>query len=284
MSDPFFEREANILLSRQHSAVLFAHKKSAGQGEHFFLHLNNHVELYICLSGQTDYIVEDDYLSLKPGNVVVIRPHEVHVPVIRTAGVYERMYMLLPLDAFADLAFDPLPCYLAMKGHLLSLPPEKEKEFLKLLYQLSDLAAEKTDAGMKMAGLFLQSQGLLTGVQKNGEGEEALRSGIPRQLRNILQYIGLHVQEIDSVEALARHFYLSPQYLSTLFKKHVGVPVNQYLRIKKIALAKGYLEKGSSVSEACYECGFSDSSYFIKNFRQYVGMTPGQYRNMFRKK
>ncbi|MBQ8356791.1 MAG: helix-turn-helix domain-containing protein [Clostridia bacterium] len=288
MPESFFSKERNIHLSKNAAPVLLAHKRGPAHSERFFLHLNHHIEIYIYISGDTDYIVEDHYIPLEHGDIVVILPNEVHVPVIKAPGVYERFYMLIPLDAFSDFGFDPLTQYCSVKGHKIALPPEKKKEFLSLLYQISDLLDAEDTQGTRLltAGLLLQVQGVLSTFKskQNTPTEIEIPSEIPKHLRDILKHIGLHAQEIHSVEAIAKHFYISPQYLSTLFKKYVGVNVNQYLRIKKIALAKGFLENGSSVAEACYECGFSDSSHFIKNFKQYVGMTPKQYKNRVLKK
>ena len=52
-----------------------------------------------------------------------------------------------------------------------------------------------------------------------------------------------------------------------------------WIQAKKIALAKDLLDKGADVTEACYECGFNDCSYFIRVFKKYVGMTPLTYKN-----
>jgi methylphosphotriester-DNA--protein-cysteine methyltransferase len=66
--------------------------------------------------------------------------------------------------------------------------------------------------------------------------------------------------------------------MSALFSKHIGVTVREYLRIRKVGLAKQLLDGGASVTFACYESGFGDCSYFIKCFKQYTGLTPLQYK------
>ena len=46
----------------------------------------------------------------------------------------------------------------------------------------------------------------------------------------------------------------------------------------KIQYAKTLLQGGKSVTEACYDSGFSDCSYFISTFQKITGVTPGQYK------
>ena len=282
MSEEFFEKEIMLSLSKTRSPVLFAHKKNIGHPKSYLLHLNNYIEIYVYVSGDADYIVEGHYIPLTRGDVVVILPHEVHVPVIKSEGVDERFYMLLPFDAFADLEFDAFAHYRTSEGHRLPLSPQDKERLFGILYRISALhGAEDTQSTRLLAtALFLEAQSILSaaGGAKGSLPDVEIVSGIPKHLREILKHIGLHAHEICSVEELAQQFYLSPQYLSSLFKKHVGVNVNHYLRIKKIAMAKQLLEQGCSVAEACYECGFSDSSHFIKTFKGYVGMTPKQYK------
>lgn len=289
MSNEFFEKIFEIPLSIEQSPITFAHNKTTASPNGHFLHLNDHIELYVFISGDADYIVEDKYVPLKRGDVVVILPHEVHVPVIKSNCIYERFYMLLPLDAFAHFPFDPLSLFSMVKNHKISLPHEKRERFLSLLYQISNFSSltKEYSSRLETIGLFFQALSLISSeisMDSSSLDEVDSFSKLPLSLREILKYIGKYAQDIPSASAIAKHFFLSPQYLSTLFKKYVGVNLNNYLRIKKIALAKILLEKGYSVADACYECGFSDSSHFIKNFKSIVGVTPKQYKNSFIKK
>ena len=288
MSTDFFERKASIRFSPELPPILFSHERGRIRPENFFLHLNDHIELYVYIEGDADYIVEDHYIPLSHGDAVVILPHEVHVAVIKSPCVYERFYMLFPTKTLAAFPLDPTAYFSSLLHHKISLSEEKRSEFLRLLYRLSELCGKKNlpHTALTGMGLLLELQGLLQeeGAQSDAPFEPSLPPMLPDHLRDILKYVNLHAEEIVSVDAIAKHFYLSPQYLSAFFKKHVGVNLNEYLRIKKIALGRGHLEKGSSVAEACYACGFSDSSHFIKCFKKYVGMTPKQYKDAFLKK
>ena len=52
-----------------------------------------------------------------------------------------------------------------------------------------------------------------------------------------------------------------------------------YLNYQRIEHACYALSTGdAAVTDVAYACGFNDLSYFIKTFRKYKGVTPGQYR------
>jgi AraC-like DNA-binding protein len=44
-----------------------------------------------------------------------------------------------------------------------------------------------------------------------------------------------------------------------------------------ITLAKSYLCEGFSITEACYQSGFSDYANFIRSFTKTVGISPGRF-------
>ena len=94
-----------------------------------------------------------------------------------------------------------------------------------------------------------------------------------------MKYIDQNAAKIESVEELARRFGLSMPYLSSTFKSKIGTPIKSYIQAKKIAYAKELLDNDYSVTDACYECGFNDCSYFIKVFKRHIGVTPYRYKN-----
>ena len=94
-----------------------------------------------------------------------------------------------------------------------------------------------------------------------------------------LDHIDFHYQQNISLHKLATMFNVSDGYLSTSFKKEVGVSVTDYLNQTRIAHARWLLEStGASVQEISGQCGFSDGSYFTRIFKRYVGQSPLQYR------
>jgi AraC-like DNA-binding protein len=48
--------------------------------------------------------------------------------------------------------------------------------------------------------------------------------------------------------------------------------------MKKMSLAKEFLAKGETVSEACFNAGFDNYAYFITCFKKIFGVTPGKHK------
>ncbi|MEV5002133.1 helix-turn-helix transcriptional regulator [Nocardioides sp. LML1-1-1.1] len=81
------------------------------------------------------------------------------------------------------------------------------------------------------------------------------------------------------VDALARDVHLSSGYLSREFKKAYGEPPYSYLMTRRIERAMALLRRGDlSVTEVCFEVGFSSLGTFSTRFTELVGVSPSAYR------
>ena len=94
-----------------------------------------------------------------------------------------------------------------------------------------------------------------------------------------LHYITIHLHEKITLENAADAVGLSPCHLSRIFKKEVGMSIVDYVQKERVEAAKHMLvnsdETLASISQYLY---FSTQSYFIRIFKKYTGVTPGQYR------
>lgn len=86
-------------------------------------------------------------------------------------------------------------------------------------------------------------------------------------------------------ESVARHFRLSPNHISRLFKREGMVSFNDYVNYVRIHRAK-YLLKShrQTIDEISAACGFRDASYFCRVFKRKTNQTPGDYRESTRGK
>ncbi|HEK9385486.1 TPA: helix-turn-helix domain-containing protein, partial [Streptococcus equi subsp. equi] len=82
-----------------------------------------------------------------------------------------------------------------------------------------------------------------------------------------------------TLKSLSSQLGFSPNYLSVLIKKDLGLPFQDYLiqeRLKKAKLL--LLTTDLKVYEIAEQVGFEDINYFSQRFKQLVGMTPRQYK------
>ncbi|MBM4152916.1 MAG: helix-turn-helix transcriptional regulator, partial [Kiritimatiellaceae bacterium] len=115
--------------------------------------------------------------------------------------------------------------------------------------QLSDVVAEALDDFMR--NLYLQ------GSSRTNE-----------TVANIMTFLGDHFHEPVTLEMLANETGLSTFRIAHLVKEITGKTVLQHVTQLRIREAQRLLEQSElSCTEVAYESGFSDQSYFIKQFR-----------------
>ena len=96
----------------------------------------------------------------------------------------------------------------------------------------------------------------------------------------VQQYIGEHYCDPNlNISQTALHFHMSPTALSATFKNETGKSLLMAINEVRIENAIKYLEQGCSVAETAEKVGVSESSSFIRLFKKYVGITPGQMKN-----
>jgi len=86
---------------------------------------------------------------------------------------------------------------------------------------------------------------------------------------------------LPSVAYFARELNLSASYFGDLIKKETGKTAQEYIQGKLIDVAKEKIfDQTKSVSQIAYDLGFKYPQHFIRVFKQRVGHTPSEYRNL----
>ena len=99
--------------------------------------------------------------------------------------------------------------------------------------------------------------------------------GTRSEVTKVKNYIYENYQEDLSIDMLAEKVYLSPGYLSSIFKQETGMNLNRFIKGYRMDKARELLEYSpKKISQIAREVGFSNNSYFCRSFREHFGMTP----------
>ncbi len=110
--------------------------------------------------------------------------------------------------------------------------------------------------------------------------EEAPAQEISWRMKRILRYIEDHYLESDlSLEQVADHFRITPQYLSGLFKKSGQKNFLTHLALLRVEKAKSLMTQSKlNLAEIAQRSGFTNYLALARAFQKYEGVTPGEYR------
>lgn len=92
-------------------------------------------------------------------------------------------------------------------------------------------------------------------------------------------YISANFMQHDlSVENIAKQLGINRQYLSRLFKAEYNMTMQEYLVHLRLQYGAIYLQRGCSVNQAAYLCGYEDVFNFSKMFKKKYGISPKDCR------
>ena len=110
--------------------------------------------------------------------------------------------------------------------------------------------------------------------------------GVPLTLSSGLfrDYIDAHYTEDLSLDLLAEKYNTSAQYIARLLKKELGMSFQSYLHTLRITKAKELLLNTSlSVQDIYIQIGYQSRNTFIRSFKALEGLTPSEYRHVWKK-
>ncbi|PGB02694.1 helix-turn-helix domain-containing protein [Bacillus toyonensis] len=150
--------------------------------------------------------------------------------------------------------------------------------FPEIAYTISDLFIQKLEEIHKNEAIppFLENALL--------EFAERVKNSTMQQHSkhiNVCQnYIFTHLYGDITLNTLAEIVTLNPSYLSSLFKKEVGISLNEYIQRAKVDESKKLMTyTRHSISEISTLLNFHDQSHFTKVFKKHTGISPKQFKN-----
>jgi AraC-like DNA-binding protein len=97
-------------------------------------------------------------------------------------------------------------------------------------------------------------------------------AGRARQARD---FILQHIDEMPSVDDVARRNGMSVSTLQRVFKRCFGMTVNEFVRTRRLEIARlSMIEDGVTVGEAAYQAGYSSAANFSTAFQRTFGYPP----------
>lgn len=153
---------------------------------------------------------------------------------------------------------------------------ELSGSLLRELHQM--IMQEREDLAKEETFYFLLEQLVAAGISKT-----SIEAKAP-PVRRVTEHLLGHYTEKVTLEELAAVACMNKYSLLRLFTKTEGITPYRYLETIRIGKAKELLAQDLEPAEVALMTGFSDQSHLSKFFKEVIGLTPGQYRNIFKVK
>lgn len=232
----------------------------------FALHTGGYVihcyDLTICVEGKMEYLHNGKPITLGSGDAIMIRQGD----------TIERFQTDIPTKyASINVRFDYDPG-IQLSGYL---PDCVNPEILYLLECFKrDFNNYTPHRRHRCLSLFSY---ICNNIHDTVYDKENPR------VREIKQYILRNLSGDLSLETIAGEVHITPQYMCTLFKKHTGVTVVNFILKERIDLAKRLIASlYEPISKIALQCGFEDYYYFSHTFKKLTGVSASNYRKSIR--
>lgn len=273
----------NIEIEEMNPTFLFAWKgKRLGDEKNY--HSHDYPEMAYILSGEGKYKINDVIYDISEGDLLIFNPGTMHQALLgENRNPATEFFVGFTDVQFAGYAPNCMP--MPEGAAVFHTKGELKQKLFKLCASI-----EAENAVCRQGRYFMLKsyliQILLLIIREQTEPVE-VKTGYSFESVNkkyvveqIVNYFEDHYAEKISLNQIAENMYLSPFYISKIFKSETGeAPIRHLINIR-LEKAKELLEqeRGGSIGEVAAQVGYEDAYHFSKLFKKKYGVSPSQIK------
>ena len=235
------------------------------------IHYHDMVEIYYLTCGVCDFLIDDKIYKIRQGDVVFVPQGIAHKTNYLSAN-HSRMLINCSADLIPKAAYDVIS-----QGTYVfrSVSHRGEIDFIfnRIKCEYYEQDALSDDALLaSLSYLFVR---VLRSCNSQAVSER--RMSCPEKA---VEFIKNNYANKIALSDVAEYCGVSNGHLSRMFKKQMGIGLNEYLYSLRLKRADEMLvnQTGFSISDVAFRCGFNDSNYFSSSFKRKYGISPSERR------
>lgn len=277
-----------------HTDLIVEYKKNSPRSFAWESHFHPGCELYFIHKGEGQILLDDRFYSLYPGCLVVINSLRLHYITPQSPSSFVRtvihflpswLHRTTPLPAKIDRLIS------GTDSLIMPLSQEEQARFRKETVRINDIYRKHRtvdafyEAELQTRLLYILFELLRWAENKPAVTAESTAAGHKNSVlaERMIRFIAGRVYKEFNLALLQQEFHFSLDHLTHYFKENTGVSPVRFWRICRIKEAKRLLLHTSlPVKEIAARLNFGTSQYFSQTFKQWVGLSPREFRRTVR--
>lgn len=248
-------------------------------------HSHDYIEILYLYSGEGRYEIDGVTYDVAAGNLLIINPGVTHANIVTNPDNPLTILALGLCDVkFMDMA--PNTITFETQTPVLQAGSELQNHIISIFFRILAEKEQQCLGKYDMMRLYL-GQILLHIIREYKNPAQTLVSKPSftshrknHVVQTIMDYMEGHYAEKISLDGIASNMYLSPIYISKIFKEKTGESPIQYLIKIRLRNAVRLMKEHPdySIRQIAQEVGYDDAYHFSKIFKKHMAATPKDYR------
>lgn len=233
---------------------------------HFRLHSHDEYEIFMFIEGDSRYIVEDKVYTLEPGDVLIIRKHEMHRIFHNSQTKYDRFVIMVSPQFFIEKnCIEYEEAFLENmkhKGNKIDSRTVYSSGLYDAIMRLKKYSHDFTCCYSPVTDSVIVEILYIINKTVSFSNPDLKNS----QVMNVISYINSNYTQEISLDSLAEKFFISKYHLCRIFREATGHTIHSYIRSKRLIYASELIKNGKNMTEAAMLSGFKNYSSFYRAY------------------
>ena len=235
-------------------------------------HYHSLYEIYFLLEGNCTYFINNKVYNVQSGDIVIVPDGFIH------HSRYDNTnHSRILINCTSRYIPASIRSYIASENYLYRNPSvtDEIKNILEKIeneYTLKDSLSEEIISCHTHSLFYLLIRNADTCLDVDSRN---------KVIEQAVAYIRENFASDVSLSFIAEMFSVSPEHFSRMFKKETGLGFSKYLNSLRLQHAEQLLRttRKPNITKIAESCGFEDSNYFSKKFKEVYGISPKKVQN-----
>ena len=226
-------------------------------------------EITYVIEGKMDCLIENVIYPVMKGDVMIFMPDEMHGINREYGGEYERINLYIPIKFFRLCGCEELLEGMYERGGVINA--DDTDYALREQFERIDgyISSGNTDDVILRC---VVTELIYMIVKSERSAYDKARKN--EYVGDIIAYILNNIDKKLSLDDIAGHMHINKQYMCTMFKKHTGITINDYMVKKRLMRAMELYDVNENLLDSAIAAGFNNYSGFYKAFCRVYNCSP----------